>query len=264
MAFQCSNFISATLRAGFPHTQNSALLSGLERRTRLPLTHAQHTWTAITMAEVAEIKLFGKWTYEDVEVRTRSRPRAGRLTAGKSSSLSRVLASHAPAPSNQPLTGTPPSPHRSTTSLSRFVNTPRNVARARRATPPVAARADARDRPDPFARVYTGSGGFSAHRRRRARRRTDRLERARTPGTRRLPSGVVTLNHSRTRRVVIAAVGPRSGRGRPEAPSRDAPFRVTFPRVAATGFLRGARGIAVRRERRCTRGSFANRRVHRP
>jgi hypothetical protein len=164
--------------------------SRLERRSRLPLTHAQHTWTAITMAEVAEIKLFGKWTYEDVEVRTRSRPRAGRLTAGKSSSLSRVLASHAPAPSNQPLTATPPSPHRSTTSLSRFVNTPRNIARARCATPPVAARADARDRPDPFARVYTGSGGFSAHRRRRVRRRTGRLERARTPGTRRLPSGV--------------------------------------------------------------------------
>ena len=62
-------------------TQNSALLSRLERRSRLPLTHAQHTWTAITMAEVAEVKLFGKWTYEDVEVRTRSRPRAGRLTA---------------------------------------------------------------------------------------------------------------------------------------------------------------------------------------
>ena len=128
--------------------------SRLERRSRLPLTHAQHTWTAITMAEVAEIKLFGKWTYEDVEVRTRSRPRAGRLTAGKSSSLSRVLASHAPAPSNQPLTATPFSPHRSTTSLSRFVNTPQNIARARRATPPVAARADARDRPDP-APAYT-------------------------------------------------------------------------------------------------------------
>ena len=28
----------------------------------------------------------------------------------------------------------------------------------------------------------------------------------------------VTLTHSRTRRVVIDAVGPRSGRGRPEAP----------------------------------------------
>merc|ERR1712166_919051 len=27
----------------------------------------QHTWT-FTMAEVAEIKLFGKWTYEDVEI----------------------------------------------------------------------------------------------------------------------------------------------------------------------------------------------------
>lgn len=180
---------------------------------------------------------------------------------GKSSSLSRVLASHAPAPSNQPLTATPPSPHRSTTSLSRFVNTPRNIARGRRATPPVAARADARDRPDPFA-AYTpeavvfprtvdgGRAGVPAASNACERRGRDDFRAA---------CHFKPLPHAACRnRRGRAAVGPRSG---PEGPSRDAPFRVTFPRVAATGFLRGARGIAVRRERGCTRGSFANRRV---
>ena len=201
----------------FFYIDNSGPCSRLQRRSRVPLTHAQHTWTAITMAEVAEIKLFGKWSYEDVEVRTRSRPRAGRLTAGKIASLSRVLASLASAPSNQPLTATPPLLHRSTTSLSRFVHTPRNTARARRVTPPVAARADPRHRPDPFARVYAASGGFSAHRRWRARRRTGRLDRSRTPGTRRLPSEV-SRDIMGTRRVVITALS-RPGRARDRAPT---------------------------------------------
>lgn len=154
------------------------------------------------MAEVAEIKLFGKWTYEDVEVRARSRPRAVRMTAGKSTSLSRVLASLA---SNQPLTATPPFPHRSTTSPSRFVHTPCDIARARRVTPPVVARADARHRPAPFARGYTSSGGFSAQRRWRARRRTAPLDPSRTPGTPQLPIRV-SCGITGTRRILVAAL----------------------------------------------------------